>query len=174
MKTSDADLLMLAKKDNEIAFKQLYDRHWKRLYVFSFKFLKNESEAKDVVQEVFCMLWSKRRDLEIREVKPYLFASTKFKCLEYLKKERLTVFLNHVNLFIQDDSLEKEMSFKDTQVKLQRGIDSLPEKSKRIFKMSRYQELSNKEIAHELDISIKTVEYHITQCIKRLRLDLAS
>lgn len=174
MKTTDADLLMLAKNGNEIAFKQLYDRHWKRLYVFSLKFLKNDSEAKDVVQEVFYMLWSKRQDLDIRELKPYLFASTKFKCLEYLKKGKMTTFLNHVNLFIQDNSLERELNFKDTQFKLQKGIDALPEKSKRIFKMSRFQELSNKEIAHELDISIKTVEYHITQCIKRLRLDMAS
>lgn len=170
MDTSDTHLLLLSQQDNGLAFRQLYDRHWKRLYLFSLKLLKDETEAKDVVQEVFFTLWSKRKELEINNIKAYLFATTKYKCLESLRRKRLdTTFLDKAHFFLGENNVEKEIHFKETQNILAKRIDLLPSKTRQIFKMSRYDELTNKEIAYKLNISTKTVEYHITQSIKQLR-----
>lgn len=175
MKISDANLFLLTLKDNEVAFKQLYDRLWKSLYLFSLKLLKNETEAKDVVQDVFCNLWDKRQELEIENVKSYLFSATKYKCLEYIRKNNnYSDLLTRINLAASENNTERELDFKETKTKIENGIDTLPLKSKQIFTMSRYDNLSNKEIAHKLDISIKTVEYHITQSIKQLAPVIAS
>ncbi|WP_400073503.1 RNA polymerase sigma-70 factor [Zobellia russellii] len=175
MKISDANLFLLTLKDNEVAFKQLYDRLWKGLYLFSLKLLQNETEAKDVVQDVFCNLWTKRKELEIKNVKSYLFSATKYKCLEYIRKNKnYTDLLTQVNLVHIENNTERELDFKETKSKIENCIDTLPLKTKQIFTMSRYDDLSNKEIAHELNISIKTVEYHITQSIKQLTPVIAS
>lgn len=170
MDTSDAHLLLLSQQDNGLAFRQLYDRHWKRLYLFSLKLLKDETEAKDVVQEVFFTLWSKRKELQIKDTKAYLFAATKYRCLESLRRKRLdTTFLDKAHAFFGENNVEKEIHFKETQNTLAKRIELLPSKTRQIFKMSRYDELTNKEIAYQLNISTKTVEYHITQSIKQLR-----
>lgn len=175
MELSDGYLLQLLKKGNEVAFKQLYDRHWKRLYLFALRFLGTNTDAKDVVQEVFLVLWTKQGDLDIRDLGAYLYSMTKNKCLAQLGKRKLdTTFLDRVNLELGENNVEKDIHFKETQVKLEKGIDLLPSKTKEIFKLSRYDELSNQEIAHRLNISIKTVEYHITQSIRYLRLEVVS
>ncbi|MGJ8738235.1 RNA polymerase sigma-70 factor [Zobellia laminariae] len=175
MKISNTNLFLLTLKDNEVAFKQLYDRLWKSLYLFSLKLLKNETEAKDVVQDVFCNLWTKRKELEINNVQSYLFSATKYKCLEYIRKNKnYTDLLNQINLADVENNTERELDFRETKSKIEIGINSLPLKTKQVFTMSRYDDLSNKEIAHKLNISIKTVEYHITQSIKRLTPVIAS
>jgi RNA polymerase sigma factor (sigma-70 family) len=110
MDTSDAHLLLLSQQDNGLAFRQLYDRHWKRLYLFSLKLLKDETEAKDVVQEVFFTLWSKRKELQIKDTKAYLFATTKYRCLESLRRKRLdTTFLDKAHAFFGENNVEKEI-----------------------------------------------------------------
>lgn len=176
MKTSDSNYLFtLARIDNELAFNQLYDRLWKSLYLFSLKLLKNETEAKDVVQDVFCNLWTKRKELEIKNINSYLFSATKYKCLEYIRKNKnYTELLSRVNLVDLENNTERDLDFKETKFKIEKGIDTLPKKTRQIFTMSRYDDLSNKEIAHKLNISIKTVEYHITQSIKQLTPVIAS
>lgn len=170
MTDTDTHLLLLSKADNQTAFKQLYDRHWKRLYLFALKLLKDQSEAKDAVQDVFSNLWAKRKELDIKNPEAYLMASIKYKCLEYLKEKKLAPsFLHQFELSDQENPIENKIHFEETMQLLDTGIDGLPAKTKKIFKMSRQQDLSNKEIAYLLNISTKTVEYHITQSIKQLR-----
>ncbi|MBO0355756.1 RNA polymerase sigma-70 factor [Muricauda ruestringensis] len=170
MNATDTHLLLLSKADNQIAFKQLYDRHWKRLYLFALKLLKEKAEAKDAVQDVFSNLWTKRKELDIKHPEAYLMASIKYKCLEYLKEKKLSSsFLQQFELPTQGNPIENKIHFEETMELLDTGIDGLPAKTKKIFKMSRHEDLSNKEIAYLLNISTKTVEYHITQSIKQLR-----
>lgn len=170
MSFSDEELFLKVKEGNELAFKQLYDKHWKRLYRFSLKLLREVSDAKDVVQEVFLALWLKRDTLEISNLPSYLYASTKYACLKRIGKGKAeALLLEKMNAHLNENNIDRQISYRETKDNLEKIIDSLPDKTMRIFKMSRYDDMSNKEIADKLKISIKAVEYHITQSIKHLR-----
>ncbi|TKD57939.1 RNA polymerase sigma-70 factor [Flavobacterium sp. ASW18X] len=175
MTAPDLELFQLIKKDNQLAFRQLYDRHWKKQFYFAVGFLKDETLAKDVVQEVFCILWEKRDHLNIQHFGSYLHSITRNKCLEHLKKS--VVFkdvLLHMDALNAENTTEQHIHYLETKEKIEKEINSLPNKTKQIFRLSRHQELSHKEIAKKMNVSTKTVEYHISQSIKKLSASMAS
>ncbi|MCR9228547.1 MAG: RNA polymerase sigma-70 factor [Flavobacteriaceae bacterium] len=171
MYVSDSKLLTLFKEGNEMAFERIYDRYWRRLYLFASKLLPNEIDAKDILQEVFYNLWTKADQLEINQLESYLFSMTKNKCFDHVRKHKSNDDLTErlVQTLLAENNTENQMDYIETKVNLERGIAHLPSRTKQIFQMSRDTELSNKEIAAKLNISVKTVEYHITQSIKYLK-----
>lgn len=174
---SDSKLLTLIGNGNEIAFKQIYDKYWKRLYLFALKLLPSEGDAKDVVQEVFCNLWVKADRLQIENLESYLYSMTKNKCFDHLRRkkysdEALTEII--LQTILSDSNPEDHLEYMETKKNLEKSLFQLPPKTRQVFQLSRNFDLSNKQIASKLNISVKAVEYHMTQSIKHLKSELAS
>jgi RNA polymerase sigma-70 factor (ECF subfamily) len=140
------------------------------------KYMQDESYSEEIVQEVFINIWERRDVLKINSsIKSYLFTAVRNRCFNYIKlqlpKEQKKVDVEDVSIPISDN-MEEEIMTKELQTHIQKAIDSLPNKCKIVFNLSRHSGLTYKEIAEELDISIKTVENQIGHALKRLREQL--
>ena len=157
---------------NRLEFKSIYDTHAKSLLLFAKSLLQDSSAAEDVVQEVFIRFWhnQKKPDTTISNIKAYLFQSVKNAC--FTKNSRTIHFeeiteMDEVYLtspFNPSDILESE----ELRKRIRLAVESLPERCKVIFQMSREAGLKNREIAEALGVSIKTVENQMTIALKRI------
>lgn len=171
---TDQELYRQISTGNEIAFRIFYDRYWKRVIQIADRILMDKEMAKDVVQDVFVSIWTKRGSTEIKNVKAYIYQSIKLSCFDKLRSiKHHESLLSRSQIILESKDFEDKINFEDTSFRINSGISSLPEKTKKIFKLSRERSLSNHQIAKELDISPKTVEYHISVSLKHLRKNLA-
>ena len=168
---NESQLIQALSKGNTLAFNTLFRAYGSRLYRFAYGYLKSEAESEELVQEVFMKIWEKRADLKKElSFKSYLFTITfnlikkhfraRAHAFEYLKSEI-------------SDGLDMQTTQKITYNSLYQYIgklvDQLPERRKIIFIKSRFEGLSVKEIAEELEISHKTVENQLTDALKHVR-----
>jgi len=155
------------KSDDKNAINGLYEAYSRRLYKFAFSYLKTDDDSLDVVQDVFLSLWNKRHDLkENTNLEAYLFTVTKNSVISiFRKKISEKGYLEHlrqVAVLYHTDSDEK-YDYENLSKKIQELVAKLPVHRKRIFQMSKENGMSNKAIAEELNISVKTVEDHMTK-----------
>ena len=169
-KLSDEKLLQFVKNSNTQAFDELYRRHWHLLFRTADNILLDAEAARDVVQDIFISFWVKRHERDIRNVGGYLRQSVKLKCFEHLRTGKINQqALDRIkNLGFARDTEEK-IDFLEVHQTFEKHLNELPAKCREIFRMSRFEDLSNKEIALRLNISVKAVEYHITRALKHIR-----
>ncbi|MEY4538252.1 MAG: hypothetical protein RLZZ306_9 [Bacteroidota bacterium] len=170
---SDDDLIPFLKTENgSHAFDEIYERYWKKLLKMAI-FKTNDTQiAEEIVQELFTSLWEKRKISNIVNLENYLFVSLKYLIINYLRlkiKERNSVDSEGLEI---GDNLHETMTAEALQIAIKDAVSLLPDKTQIVFHLSRFEEKSHKEISSELDISEKSVEYHITQALKFLRLQL--
>ena len=169
---SDETLISLVANDDELAFREVYDRYWKRLFALA-AFKANSKEiAEEIVQELFVRLWERRRTVEITHVESYLFTALKYQLISHLRQvisQRNAVKITGMEASIITEDL---LTVETIQNAIETGIYQLPDKTQAVFRLSRFEEKSHKEIALALDLSEKSVEYHITQALKFLRVYL--
>ncbi len=172
----DLELWQLAKvSDDSLAFAELHRRYSSRLYALAVRKTGNSEVSEDLVQDLFVHLWLQREGITIEKAfNLYLFSALKNRIISYLRKQIVqhTVSLNDIDLETlssQSANLVQEwLSLKEVQEIYARELANLPEKSKHVFEMSR-NGVPNKEIAQMLDLSEKTVEFHISKCLRVLR-----
>ena len=170
---SDQRLLALLKKNDKQAFSELYNRYWEPLYKFGFSVLEDEGYAKDVVQDIFFAIWRNRMTLDIRNLSAYLFTSVKFEVTRRLRKGRLTESHEaYLAGLPSANSVENTINLHDLEQQLKSCLDQLPDRCKEIFYLSRNKNLSNKEIAKKLSLSQRTVEWHISNALRHIRLSI--
>jgi len=162
---------------NEQAFEQLFRAQYPALCGYARKYLDDVDQAEEVVQEMFFNFWQKKEKLEINiSLEAYLFRSVRNSCLNYLK--HLKIREEH-RLATSHEIRKKEQEVHDSvetlelQEKIENVIEQLPPERKKIFRMSRYEELKYKEIADKLNISVKTVEAQMSKALKFLRQHLS-
>lgn len=170
---SDKDLLASFRGGDPAAFKMIYERYWQLLYVAAFKVIKDEEEAKDVVQEVFISLLNKGTELEIHtSFSSYLYTSVRYKVFDCISRQKVrTDYLDSFADFVSQSnySTDRAILEKEISAEIEKEIQNLPEKMKEVFELSRKGELSHKEIAKTLNISDKTVKKQISNAIKLLK-----
>ena len=161
---------------DEDSFTEIYNLYWKKVYGVSFGKLKDSDLAKGIVQEVFKSLWERRESIEVIEhVEQYLTRSAKLKTLEYLRNKSIrsrhheVIALNQILVY---NNTENEVIHNNLVDTISPLIEALPPKCRKVFRMSRENELSNKEIASLLLISERAVGHHIQKAISFLRLRL--
>lgn len=171
---SEGQLLVQISRDNELAFTEIYNRHWRGLFLLACNVLQEEEAAKDVVQEIFVSLWQRRKDILIENLNAYLTSSVKRKVLQYLRNDKIAQrHLERIHSLERPDNPGgRELDFYEASEELKKYINRLPERCKEVFLLSRYEQLSHKAIAEKLNISTKTVEIHITKALKYLRSSL--
>jgi len=169
-------ILQNLKNDDRSAFHKIFSNYYQSLFLFACKFV-DEDIAKDFVQDCFFNLWKNRKKIEITSsLSAYLFTIIKNRCYKHLKKERKRLAgQNSLNLKLRQAELEyyinSEKSILEFGIKdrFEKVINRLPEKCSEVFKESRINGLSNQEIAIKLNITVKTVEKHISKALKSFR-----
>ncbi|NDV60501.1 RNA polymerase sigma-70 factor [Bacteroides sp. 519] len=167
--TTDILLYKLIRQNDEKALTHLFNKYFVHLCRYINLFITNQTDSEDLALEIFVHLWENRHKLDIVDsVKSYLFRTARNRSLNYLRDKKETISIHTLSLdpiYLQDDSLELE----ELDHLLCEAIESLPEKCKKVFIKSRDENLSNKKIAEELQISIKTVEAQITKALKHIQ-----
>ncbi|TRX59142.1 RNA polymerase sigma-70 factor [Fulvivirga sp. M361] len=170
---SDQKLLVLIKAHNRIAFNELFFRYWEKLYRLAFNVIKDEDASKDIVQDIFLDVWRKREVHQIESLLPYLGQSVKFQVARHLKKGKLSQSHDeHLINLRWANTTEDEINYKELNGRLFVILDQLPFKCKEVFCLSRFNNLSNKEIAQQMNLSHRTVEWHISNALKHIRISL--
>ncbi|HSI75433.1 MAG TPA: RNA polymerase sigma-70 factor [Lunatimonas sp.] len=174
MQDSDKSLLRLIALDDRKAFKMLYDRYWEVLIKHAYTRLHDVSEAEDLVQDVFLDIWRNRKVLNIHhEVRNYLFTAVKYKVFRVLDQKYIKCELdNEMEFNIDAQNGFQILEFEELYQRIEVIVDSLPERHRVIFKLSRYKHLSTKEIAAKLQIAPQTVHNRIHQSLVYLRAEL--
>lgn len=172
---TDEELVILLKADRADAVKEIYNRYWKEILMTYYRKLQDQELAEELTQNLFVNLWEKRQTSEIKQLKFYLFGAVKYSIINHYKS--LNIRARHLenyvlNQQVQENITEKQILLHDLSAAVEKGIELLPVKTKQVFRLSRLQHHSVKEISSDLNISEKTVEYHITRSVKVLKLYL--
>lgn len=173
-KYSDQQLSALLKEGDERAYTEIYNRYWQTIYTIAYNRLRNMEAAQDLVHDTFVSLWTSREKADIENLKAYLAVATKYRVIEYLRREKLqNSYEQHmITPTVLNAGLEESIHYKEILGLLEKEIETLPEKCKLIFKTSRNQNKSAKTIAQELNLSQSTVENQINKALTRLRVVL--
>jgi RNA polymerase sigma-70 factor (family 1) len=171
---ADEVLLKFLKISDALAFKEIYLRYWRQLYYTAFNRTSSKVVAEDIIQSVFTDLWEKRERHSIENIPAYLQASVKYQVINYIKTAiSRKAHLSHIeSRKTEENNSDLELLVKELNDAIDKGIKRLPQKTQTIFRMSRFERHSNKDISRIMDLSEKTVEYHITQSLKALQLHL--
>ncbi len=173
--SSDSELVALLGEGNERAFEAIYRRYWHKLYQVAYQNIGSQEEAEHIVQEVFTRIWNRREQQNIKEIGVYLVAATKYSAINFIKSQ--ITFRKYQEYLIfqeiqQGDYAENIIYFDDLLDALEAALKQLPEKTADVFKRSRFDNQPNKDIALDLNLTEKAVEYHITKSLKFLRAEL--
>ena len=176
VKPSDKQLTDQIKNGQTHAFDQLFDRYSQRLYRFSKSLLKNNEDAEGIVQEVFFRIWKKRDELnEKKSFQSFLFSIAYNLIVDQFRQrvkdqkyEQFIIKRAQQNYLNPGDELE----YKELKKQVGKAINELPERRKEIYKLSREEGLSYKEIANRLHIKLKTVENQINLALRHVRKQL--
>ena len=166
----DNELQKLLAKRSQPAFEVIFDRYWKKLYNYAYKIYRSEEICQDIVQEIFISLWNNAKDTPILNLDAYLTRSVKYKVANHIRSLKF----NEEQIDILENIAIPEKSVNDIEyIEFEKGvlneIDKLSPKCKEVFVMSRFDNYTNSEIAKKLNLSIHTVEKHISNAIKHLR-----
>nr|WP_121272945.1 RNA polymerase sigma-70 factor [Pedobacter schmidteae] len=173
---TDQELMLLLGQRDELAFAEVYNRHWDMLFQHSKKVLGDVDESKDLVQDLFVAFWDKAGKLDIRtNLRGYLYKAARNRILNQIRNKKV----NHdfIDLIVaQMDESEnttlEAINERELMILIDQEIALLPPKMKLAFEMSRKDFLSNKEIAAKLGISEDAVKQQISRSMKVLRLKL--
>ncbi|MGB4293965.1 MAG: RNA polymerase sigma-70 factor [Bacteroidales bacterium] len=167
-------LVRSLSKGNILAFNTLFKEYSGRLFRFANGYLRSEAEAEEIVQEVFTIIWEKRKDLKDElSFKSYLFTIA-FNIIKkyFRRKTYLAEYLNSQIYSDLDISTTDKIDYDSVCDFIRKLVDRLPDRRREIFIKSRFEGLSIKEISEELGISHKTVENQITAALKFLKENL--
>lgn len=172
---NDQDLLLKMRQNDEHAFSELFKRHWKTAYKTTFVRVRSEEITEEIVQDSFISIWEKRHVLEINNFSAYLHTMIKNKVLNYIESQVVRKkHWDYYKLFIpeKDEVTQKDVEWNELFSSIEEGINHLPEKSRKIFRLNHLEGKSISEIASNLKLSEKAIQYHLTQSVRRLRLHL--
>ncbi|GAO44045.1 sigma-70 family RNA polymerase sigma factor [Flavihumibacter petaseus] len=156
------------------AYFQVFNDYHARLYQYIHKFTGSAWLAEEAVQLTFIKLWEKRESLsEEYSMSTQLFRMSKCIVIDLLRKEKLRQTQELQDIFAMENSISDRLVQKDELVHTLSVIRNLPHQSRRVFELSRIENLSHKEISHMLSISPKTIENHITKAVKFIRQSLS-
>lgn len=165
----DLFILRLIKADDPLAFKHLFELYFVPLCRFIRLYIKGPKVAEDIALDIFANVWENRAELQIQlTLKAYLFQSARNRALNYLRDNERFVSVDDFSSLecsADDDPLE----IRELQCLIQEAILSLPPRCQDVFNRSRMENLSNKEIADRMNISVKAVEAQITRALKVIR-----
>jgi RNA polymerase sigma-70 factor (family 1) len=172
----ERELLSRLAQGDERAFTHIYNQYWEVLYAMAYNRTRDMQLSQDIVQDVFTSLWNNRLKTEILSLKGYLASAVKYMTFAHLRKSGQVILGDE---YIESNEtghklVDERLEYKYLLTSLQKQSDKLPDKCRLIFKYSREQGLSVKEIAAELQISPRTVETQLSKALRFLRKSIKS
>ncbi len=169
---------------DEKMFEFIFKTYFYRLMAFAKKFIPNHNEAEDIVQDVFMKVWMKRKEIEEDTFQAFLFTLARNACLNHIKHRQIKDNY-HINL--EETAKEEglyyadffsdpfhQTVFSEIQNEIETVLQSLPEQTQKVFRLSRFEGLKNTEIAKTLHVSLRTVEKHNIRALQKLKAHLSA
>lgn len=170
---SDADLILRLKAGDEHAFKTVFDTWFKKLYYFSFRYLKNREYAEEIVQETMLQLWVTREKLDPRyPISPYLYTIARRLSLNSLRQiatSKSASERHYANLKDAVNTTEEALALAELRKITEEALLLMPKQQQQVYRMSRNEGLSLDEIASVLGIAKNTVKKHLSEALKVIR-----
>ena len=163
-----------------VLFQKLFEDYFRSLVTYSYRYVNDWSVGEDIVQDVFMALWINRDKIDFEEpIKPYLYRATYNRSINYLNSVSVQRRVDHADMLdelidreIQSYNQHDNLLLKEIEEEITSFVGTLPEQRKRVFLLSREENLKNKEIALRLNISEKALEKHITKALSDIRTHL--
>jgi RNA polymerase sigma-70 factor (ECF subfamily) len=171
----DEYLLQAIRAGDEDAFKEIFTRYWSILYKSAMIKLHVHAEAEEIVQNIFTTLWEKRGTLQITNLSFYLKVSVRNRVLNSIRsKVTQQKYWEYYGNFLPraKDYVDDAIFFNELNETVEQVVNTLPLKSQQVFRLNRLEGFSVPEIADQLKLSEKAIEYHLTKSLKVLRLHL--
>jgi RNA polymerase sigma-70 factor (family 1) len=152
------------------AFDKFYLDHYKNFLLAAFNYLKDAGLAQEAVNDVFVKIWENADRIEIESsLKAYVYRAVINRSLDMIDKNKRRQGHQLELSRLPEETFElRGMEENELKIRLYKAIDQLPQQCQKVFRMSRFEELKQQEIADRLGISIKTVKNHITHALKQL------
>lgn len=163
-------------RGNVKAYRMLFKRYYVVVMRFIWKLIKDEHLAEDIAQNIFLKIWQGRHCLDSkRSIKSLLFTMAKNESINFLKSKRLdTIQVENISPNMIGGGYKPDDNIDAIELDRQivRCVGNLSPQVRKVFMMSRYRNLSNDDIAKQLNLSKRTVESYLTQALKELRKSL--
>jgi len=173
---SDLELLILVKEDDKSAFGELYLRYKEPLFFHASRMLEDSESARDIVQDIFAAIWSKREILVVPEaVDAYLYGSIRNRILNFIAHQKVVSrYTDSIDQFLAHGISPTDEAVREKELTriIEREITLLPQKMREVFELSRKEELTYKQIADRLGLSEHTVKKQAQRAIRILRLKI--
>jgi len=164
------------KAGDQSAYEMIFRFYYPGLVLFASQYVMYEEDAEEIVQDFFVRVWQRRDQVnQTGTLKPYFFTSVKNSSLNFLYKQKHQdkliqeiVKISENNLLYQPDVFVMS----DLQDAIRKAVNSLPPKCREVFILSRINGLKNEDIANKLNLSKRTVETHVSNGLKQLRIEL--
>ena len=170
---NEDDLIRRLRRDDAAAFDDFFQAYGQKLYGFALKYLKSESEAEEMVQEVFVRIWENRRSLKTEySFKSYLFTIALNQIRKFFKKRAVSLryiadFQNEISE--SDDHTADSIDYGSLISRIDEIVDTFPERKRQIFLKRRKEGKTSREIAAELNITVGTVDNQISDALRIIR-----
>jgi len=173
---TDEVLFDLLRDNSEKAFTVLYNRYWDKLLEVAFYKLQSQEDAEEVVQQLFLQIWNTRRQTVLKfTFRTYISAALKYTIYAKIaeRKKRSSVSLDEESYEnLADNSTQNWLDFSQIRLEIETLVAQLPEKCQMVYRLSREEGMTTKEISGNMDISEKTVEGHLTKALKYIKGNL--
>ncbi|MFD2874222.1 RNA polymerase sigma factor [Mucilaginibacter ximonensis] len=173
---SDCDLAFLLKDGDHVAYTEIYERYFGLLYVHGRKKIRDNEEARDVVQETFVSLWKNKIHLKPElGIKAYLYTSLRNKIIDfYAHQDVNSRYINSFKDYPQASYCITDHRIRESQLAaiIENEIKALPPRMREIFELSRKEHLTHREVAERLDLSEHTVKTQVKHALRILRVRL--
>jgi len=169
---------------SEIEYEVVFKKYFPALRKYAQLFVQGQA-AEDIVQDILVNIWENRENIQIHtSLEAYLFRSVYQRCISQIKHQNIrSKHLSQVEIDIRQAELSyynsdqneviRKLFMNDLNLELNHAINSLPSRCREVFELSFLQEYHNKEISEKLNISVNTVESHISNALKALRKKLS-
>lgn len=180
METEERKIIRRIRKGEPKVFEELFNVYYHRLIIYAISYVEEIQAAEDIVQEIFFSIWKNRKDSLINtSISSYLYRAVHNRSIQYLRHKKVKSDYEEKHLLkikeaemmygLSGEYHYSEIQYNEIEKIMNQTFDTLPEKTREIFRLSRENNTTNRKIAEAMKIDVKTVEYHISKTLKLLR-----
>ena len=168
----DSRLIELLREGDPLSFEILFQKYYVRFYNFVFNLTKSSQAAEDIIQNVFMKIWINRRNLRPdQSIHNYIYVLSKREMLNHIRDRKAYVQVERLVMTEQpsEEVTDQNMALRELDDRIRKFIADMPEQRRKVFLLSRYKGLTNKEIANMMGLSVRTVDRHINLALTSLK-----